>query len=198
MEISEALTASIFRAEKFFYTEHRNSASFRKSVNFYEPTRLHIPEDSDFHLYRRQNIEYRLGSALFSEICFKSFLHLRPHFSSSVFSSYFLTKSFYAFLVRSYLLHVSPLLLSKLLHSRFTFKTSQQFDIEHYQILFALLQILLKNNKLCVMRFDVLTAAWWNISFVWATGNDSPFEMSGTYYPLIQPPVPVRRETPVY
>jgi hypothetical protein len=125
------------------------------SANFYNPTRRHIQEDSDFHLYRRQNIEYRLGSALFSEICFKSFLHLRPNFSSSVSSSDFLSQTFYASLVCSYFLHVSPILLSKLLHSRSTFKTSpQQSDTEHYQILFVLFQIQITNNKLWGLRYS--------------------------------------------
>jgi len=119
------------------------------SANFHKPTRRHIPEDSGFYPYHRQNIEYRLGSALFSEIWFRNFLHLRPHFSSSVFSSDFLTQTFYAFLVYSHFLHVSRLLLFKLLHSRSTFKvSSQQSDIYNYQILFILFQILLKNNKL--------------------------------------------------
>jgi hypothetical protein len=119
------------------------------SVNIYKPTRRHIPEDSDLYPYHRQNIEYRLGSALFSEICFRNFLHLRPHFNSSVFSSDFLTQTFYAFLVYSHFLHVSRLLLSKLLHSPSTFKVSpRQSNNDNYQILLILFQILLKNNKL--------------------------------------------------
>lgn len=36
------------KAEKFFFNEDRSSTSFKNSVNFYEPTRRHNPEESDF------------------------------------------------------------------------------------------------------------------------------------------------------
>ena len=46
------------------------------------------------------------------------------------------------------MLHVSLILLTKLLHSYSTFKTSSlQSDIRHYQMLFVPLQILPTNNK---------------------------------------------------